>query len=699
MRYIVGIDVGGTFTDCVLVGEDGSVLTDKSFSVPGNPGEGMVQALENVTGGQQFTVESVLSSARAVAIGTTSLTNKLITRGGAKVGLITTKGHEDAVLVGRVLAKTEGLSEAEKTDFIQWGKPEPIVSRHLFKGVTERIDYKGKVIVALNRDEVAQAVEELVRDGVEAIAISLLWSFLNAKHELWIQEFIEKRYPAIYVALGSTVAPVLGEYERTNAAILSAHLGSAARRDMDTTKSLLGSRGLARPFLVMQSNGGCMWDEEVAIRPLNLIASGPVGGIIGAAKLGEHLGYRNIIVTDMGGTSFDVGVIADASPLLSDSAVHSRIRVALPHVEVISIGAGGGSIAWMDSASGLLKVGPQSAGSVPGPVAYDQGGLDPTVTDADVVLGRIDPNRFFNGRKKLNRAKAEAAIKEKIAATLGCDLFKAAKGMIDIVDSRMADLIRKLTVERGVDPRDFVLFAYGGAGPTHVGAYAREVGIRTVVISPYSSVFSALGIASADIVRVYSQSNPLRSPFDIERINSLFSRLEEQASRDLTARGLEAGPTTLSRILDMRFRHQVHQVKVPAPDGKLSLDDVDDIVQRFVGLYEQSFGQGTAVTEAGVEILTFHVVSTTRHASVALKESALEGHDPSAARSGSRPVYFEDDFVETPIFEHSRLASGNKISGPAIIEGANTTLPLHPGQEIIVDGYKNLLLHFAEEPT
>jgi N-methylhydantoinase A len=699
MRYIVGIDVGGTFTDCVLVGEDGSVLTDKSFSVPGNPGEGMVHALENVTGDRSITVDSVLSEARAVAIGTTSLTNKLITRGGAKVGLITTKGHEDAVLVGRVLAKTEGLSEAEKTDFLKWSKPEPIVSRHLFRGITERIDYKGKVIVALNRDEVAKAVDELVRDGVEAVAVSLLWSFLNPEHELWIQQFIEKRYPSIYVAIGSTVAPVLGEYERTNAAILSAHLGSAARRDMDTTKALLGSRGLSRPFLVMQSNGGCMWGEEVAIRPLNLIASGPVGGIIGAAKLGEQLGYRNIIATDMGGTSFDVGVIADGSPLLSDSAVHSRIKVALPHVEVISIGAGGGSIAWMDAATGILKVGPQSAGSVPGPVAYDQGGVEPTVTDADVILGRIDPDRFFNGRKKLNRAKAEAAIREKIAEPLRCDVFKAAKGMIDIVDSRMADLIRKLTVERGVDPRDFVLFAYGGAGATHVGAYAREVGIRTAVVSPYSSVFSALGIASSDIVRVYSQSNPLRSPFDIERINSLFSRLEQQASQDLAGRGLEAGPTTLSRFLDMRFGHQVHQVKVPAPDGELTSVDVDDIVQRFVALYEQSFGQGTAVTEAGVEILTFHVVSTTRHASLALNESALEGHDPSAARSGTRQVFFDDGFVETPIFEHGGLAPGNKISGPAIIEEANTTLPLHPGQEITVDGYRNLLLHFAEEPT
>ena len=257
-------------------------------------------------------------------------------------GLITTKGHEDAVVIGRIIAKSEGLSDAHKTDMLHWSKPESIVPRHRFKGISERMDYKGAVVVPLNHREVEAAVEELVADRVEAIAVSLLWSFLNPAHERWIQTYIEQHHPSVYVALSSTVAPVLGEYERTNATILSAHLGPAARREMDVTRDLLATRGLSRPFLAMQSNGGCMWSDEVASRPLNLLASGPAGGIIGAAKLGERLEYGNIIATDMGGTSFDVGVIADGSPLLSDIAVHDRIRMALPHVEVVSIGAGGG---------------------------------------------------------------------------------------------------------------------------------------------------------------------------------------------------------------------------------------------------------------------------------------------------------------------------------------------------------------------
>jgi N-methylhydantoinase A len=697
MKYVVGIDVGGTFTDCVVVDEDGSVVTDKSYTVPANPGEGMIAALENVAAGRD-PVDRILQNARAFAIGTTSLTNKLITRSGAKVGLITTRGHEDAILIGRIISKSEGLSEAEKADTLCWSKPEPIVARRHIRGISERIDYKGSVIVKLDESEVAQTVSGLVSEGVEAIAVCLLWGFINPAHELCIQSYIAKHHPSVYVAVGSSVAPVLGEYERTNSTILSAYLGTIARREMEVTKSLLGTRGLSRPFLVMQSNGGCMWDEEVPSAPLNLIASGPAGGIIGCAKLGERMGYRNIIATDMGGTSFDVGVIADGAPILADIAVHDRIRMALPHVDVVSIGAGGGSIAWVDESTGLLHVGPRSAGSVPGPVAYGQGGEEPTVTDADVVLGRIDPRRFFSGRRPLDHAKAETAIKTKVADVLGCDVHTAAKGIIDIVDARMGDLIRKLTIERGLDPRDFVLFAYGGAGPTHVGAYAREIGIRMAVVSPYASVFSALGIASSDVVRVYSLSRPLRSPFDPDRINAPFRELEETAKADFARRDVAPGDTTFARSLQMRFRHQTHQVKVPVSNAILTERDIEQISKSFIALYEQSFGRGTAVVEAGIEILTFQLVASTRHAALTLGKQQLGSADASAARSGSRRVYFDRAFVAAPVYEHARLMPGNKVGGPAIIESANTTMPLHLDQQLSVDAFSNLVIRFADTP-
>ncbi len=696
MRYVIGIDVGGTFTDCAIVDEEGRIFTDKSFTTPSNPGEGMVNALENVTTARNLLVNEVLRDARAVAIGTTSITNKLVTRGGAKVGLIATKGHEDSIFVGRILAKTAGLSEADRSDALSWSKPEPLVSRNLVKGINERIDYEGSVLVKLDDDEVVSIVRELVGQGVEAIGVCLLWAFINPVHELRIRDLIRKEYPDIYVAIGSAVAPVIGEYERTNATILSAHLGALAKHQMEITRSLLSTRGLTKPFLVMQTNGGCMWDDEAGSAPLNLIASGPVGGIIGTAKLGERMGYSNIIATDMGGTTFDVGVVADGLPILADIAVHARTRMALPHVEVVSIGAGGGSIAWVDSATGLLHVGPQSAGSVPGPVAYGNGGEEPTVTDADIVLGRIDPARFFNGRKKLDRTKAEAAIKTKVADPLGCDVYTAAKGILDIVDSRMGDLIRKLTIERGVDPRDFVLFSYGGAGPMHVGAYSKEVGIPLAVVAPQASVFSALGIAAADVVRVYTHSHPLRSPFDPKTINDLFERLEETARKDLAERSVTEGETNFARSVEMRFRHQVHQIKVPVPAQMIDAGVLKEVQDRFVTLYEQSFGAGTAVIQAGFEMLTFNVIATTCHGALNYAQVALGDTSPEKARSGSRPVYFDEGFIDTPIYEHSKLSPGNRIVGPAIIEAQNTTLPLHPGQLLTIDSYHNLTIHFGE---
>ena len=697
MRYVVGIDVGGTFTDCVIVDEQGTIHTDKSFTTPGNPGQGMIDALQNVTSGRGLVVDDVLRDARSVAIGTTSIINKLVTRGGARVGLITTKGHEDAIFVGRIIAKTEGLSDLDKSDALRWSKPEPLVGRDMVRGINERLDYRGSVLVALDENEVIAAVRDLVDRGAEAIAVCLLWAFINPVHELRIREIIRRHHPSVYVAVGSAVAPVLGEYERSNATIMSAHLGALAEREMELTRSLLATHGLARPFLVMQTNGGCAWADEAAAAPLNLIASGPVGGIIGAAKLGERMGYRNIIATDMGGTTFDVGVIADGAPILADIAVHERFRMAMPHVEVVSIGAGGGSIAWVEAATGLLHVGPQSAGSVPGPVAYGQGGTEPTVTDADVVLGRIDPARFFNGRKRLDRAAAEAAIRTKVADPIGCDVHTAASGILDIVDSRMGDLIRKLTIERGVDPRDFVLLSYGGAGPTHVGAYSREVGIRMAVVAPQAAVFSALGIASSDVVRAYSHSRPLRSPFDPDEVNTLFARLEQRARDSMSGRGTQEGRTALARSLEMRFRHQVHQIKVPAPSGVLDAAALAGVVERFVALYEQAFGRGTAVMAAGVEILTFNVVATTHHVTLDLATAAPGGRDADAARSGARPVYFDGRFMDTPVFEHGRLAPGNEIIGPAIVEGANTSVPLHPGQRLTVDRFGNLVIHFGGE--
>jgi N-methylhydantoinase A len=393
----------------------------------------------------------------------------------------------------------------------------------------------------------------------------------------------------------------------------------------------------------------------------------------------------------MGGTSFDVGLVVERQPRLSNTVLYERFRVHVPVVEVMSIGAGGGSIAWIDPLTRTLHVGPNSAGSLPGPVCYERGGTEPTVTDADIVLNRISAESFFGGRQRLNRDMAFRAIEQKIASSLGYDPIRAAKGIVDIVDARMADLIRKLTVERGLDPRDFVLFSYGGAGPVHVGAYGREIGVRFAVVSPYAPVFSALGIASSDIVRHYTKSEPMHAPFDGERMEQAFQGLEEKAVMDLRKSGVQDG-YSLHRSVNMRFRFQVHEIQVPVSSPLSGPAEVDRLIARFLDLYEQTFGRGTGLREAGVEVLTFHVISVVTTQQALIKKFSPGSPDPGSALRGSRSVFWEDSFLDTPVFDRPHLAPGNRISGPAIIEAPNTTILVHPGHRSWVDDYANIVI-------
>jgi len=441
----------------------------------------------------------------------------------------------------------------------------------------------------------------------------------------------------------------------------------------------------------MQSHGGLGWREEVEFQPVRALAAGPVGGVMGSAKLGALSSDANVICTDMGGTSFDVGLIIDGQPRFSNEAVIERHRIRIPTVEVNSVGAGGGSIAFVDPATSELRVGPQSAGSIPGPVCYRRGGLEPTVTDADVVLGRIDPESFFGGRALLDKNGALAAIREKIARPLGMDLVEAAKGILDIVDARMADLVRTLTVERGYDPRNFVLFAYGGAGPTHVGSYAREIGVKKVVIPMYASVLSAFGIAASDLRRHYSRAQPMREPFETAKIMAALEELEQSSRLDWARSGFDRERVSTLRFVDMRFHYQVHEIRVPVvkEDG---VDMAEGLIRRFVSLYEETFGVGSAIRQAGTEILTFHVVSVAPATKMALHRTELFGGGARPKPMASRRVYFTDSFDETPVYGIQNLHAGQGFPGPAIIEASNTTIVIHPHQSVEIDEYMNVVL-------
>lgn len=688
MKFIIGVDTGGTFTDCVAIGEDGSVIWDKAHTTPQDHTLGILESIGNTSARLGLSRSQLLSATVALGIGSTVGLNALLARAGAKTGLLTTRGHEDNLFIGRIHQKVAGLGEEEIKDVVHLDKATPLIPRALVCGINERVDYKGAVLAHLDLQEVESAAARLVQQGIESLAVCFLWSFMNSSHERAVRDLVEKRFPGIFVTLSSEVSPLLGEYERTATTAINASLGPIIARFMGRLLESLRSAGLSGPVLAMHSLGGVIPCEEAGDKAAHIMASGPVGGVMGAMNMGRMLGHKNIIVTDVGGTSFDVGLIVDGRPTLNRQPVFEKFTLAVPMIDVISIGAGGGSIAWVDAETRLLQVGPRSAGALPGPACYDQGGNEPTVTDANLVLGRIDAGSFFGGRKKLAYDLARKAIEEKVARPLGMDLLKAAKGILEIVDSHMADLVRRVTVEQGYHPSEFVIYAYGGGGPLHVGSYARDIGVSEVLVSPYAPVFSGFGIAGCDIQRQYTRSRPMTLPAPPAQFNAIFSDLEAAAIRDAVR---SAGELELERFLDMKFRRQVHNVRIPVPSGELRSQETDTLMVNFEEAYERIYGKGTAYRKAGVEVSNFIVTATTKTYKPKLKEDEWEGEDPEPARVGERQVYFEE-FIQTPVFSMELLRPGNRIAGPAIVESPATTLLLHPRQTARVDRSRNLLL-------
>ena len=478
MDYFIGVDTGGTFTDVVIMDEEGHLYFDKAFSTPKDPGQGIVAGLENCAKLIQpkVSMRDVLTQTRRFCHGTTVSTNALIQRRGARVGLIMTRGFEDTLIITRgPMGRALGISPAEAMDFIHTERAVPLVPKTLIRGVSERVDVDGDVILPLNDEDVLKAVRELIESGAESIAVCLLWSFRNNAHEKRIKELISSIAPRMGVSLSSEISPLIREFERTSTTVLNAYLGPVMVRYINNLREELTRQGLTRPVQLMKCSGGLTPPQYIEREAMTTLNSGPVGGVIASKYLAKTMGYQNVVTTDMGGTSFDVGVIYQGEvEEESTPFVAHGIPLQVPTVKVVTIGAGGGSIAWTDGRR--LMVGPQSAGADPGPACYDQGGTGPTVTDALLVLGLLDPENFFGGRKRLNRAKAEAAMLDKVARPLGLTIMEAAAGIYEIVTAKMADLIRKVTVGSGYDPRQFVIFAYGGASPAHCALYGEALG-------------------------------------------------------------------------------------------------------------------------------------------------------------------------------------------------------------------------------
>lgn len=698
----LGVDIGGTFTDLIMLGEDGDLVTTKALSTPGELEVGVLNAVEDAAAQRGMTGEELLAKIVAFGHGTTQATNAVIERDGARTGLVTTRGFGDTLAIQRLMGFTAGVP----IDLLGWYSrrryPEPIVPRHLVREVRERVDHAGKVLVPLDEEEVRVAVRSLIAEGVETFAIAFLWAFRNPEHERTVARIIREEQSGAYVSLSSEIAPVLGEYERTATAALNSYLAPKVVSYLDGIEQMLRKRGFKGAFSILNSAGGVMPVAEAARRPVTLVTSGPTGGVMGSIHLAKKLGYRNIITTDMGGTSFDVAIVVDGKPLMSTNHEAGGFHIATPMIEVRAIGAGGGSIARV--VDGQLRVGPDSAGARPGPACYGRGGRLATVTDADVVLGIIDPNTFLGGKMKLDRAAAAAALDEQIAKPLGLSLEQAAAGIRRIVDSQMADTLREVTIGRGFDPRDFVIFAYGGAGPVHCAGYGAELGVPKIVVPVTSMAHSAYGALAADLqfsserallMRGGGGARPLSEGLDVGHILTAFVELEAECTEAMGRAGVAADDVSLVRTTDLRYRRQTNDLIIAVGGGAVTEAALADLVARFEETYEQTYGKGSAFREAGIELTNVRVEAfgkarrpeiAARAASQAPTPTFRSIFEPAAGRR-----------MDCAVYNWRELPMGFTVDGPAVIEHPETSVFVAAAQIARLDANSNITIEQREE--
>ena len=694
--FLCGLDIGGTFTDCVLIDEHGRLTIAKAPSTPQDFAAGVLEALRRAGRRVNLDLETLLASITMLNHGTTAGTNAIIQRRGAKVGLLTTKGHNDVI---HIMRGSRGLSGQDIKLIVhipESSKPDPIIPKRLIRGISERVDCFGKVVVELNEDEARIAINELVAAGVEALAICFLWSFLEPAHERRVKELVQRLAPQLYVTCSYELAPKWGEYERTTAVALNAYIGPLTVGYLSRLDSQLKDLGYRPPLQITQCAGGTISVRKASSAPLLTLDSGPVSGVTGSLYLGEVMHEPNIITTDMGGTSFDVGVIHEGKAIVSYKSLVHQYEYFLPKVDVQTMGTGGGSKVWIDKTTRTIRVGPQSAGAAPGPICYGRGGTTPTTTDADVALGYLDPDNFAGGTMQLDRAGAEAGLKA-LADELGMGLLEFASGVAQIAEFQMADLVRKATIQKGLDPRDFVLFAFGGAGPVHMSVSAREAGIKRVIVpqGDTASTWCAFGAASADTLHVNEQARIMSSPFAVDRINDILADLEDKGRAQLEEDGIAPAHQRLRFSIDMRHRGQINEVEVDLTQTRLAPTELDDLRARFVRRYEQLYGRGAALPGARLECVTFRV----RASAVSRKPSLIAATELSTvisatAQTGARPIYWAEwkRLADTPIYDGYQLRPGNSIAGPVVIETTTTSIVVHPGQHVSMDALGNFII-------
>jgi N-methylhydantoinase A len=681
----LAIDIGGTFTDAMLIDEEtGSVSIAKVLTTPSDPSEGFMQVVDRALAVGKFEAGQV----RFVVHATTVATNSIIEGKIARSGFVTTEGFRDLLEIARQVRPTLYDTQFEKAP--------PLVPRDRAVGVRERLGPAGEVLLALEDDSVREAASLLRREKVESVAVCLLHSYVNPEHEQRVGAILAEELPGVPISLSSDVAPEFREYLRSSTTVINAVIRPVVQRYLQRIESRLADAGVQAELLVMQSSGGVFGSDAAARKPVFMVESGPAAGVIASAYLGETLGRPDILSFDMGGTTAKVGLIQDGQPSVTKDynvGGHtgagigglslSGYPVRTPVVDLVEIGAGGGSIAWVDS-GGLLRVGPQSAGADPGPVCYRRDGMEPTVTDANVVLGRLNPAYFLGGEIGLDVDGARAAIEERCAKPLGLSVTEAANGIVEIANAAMVNALHLISVQRGYDPREFVLVGFGGAGPAHANALARDAEMPTLLIPPSPGIFSATGLLTTDLKRDAATTIMRRlDDVDPHEVESVFAELERAGAEELTREGLTGDQVEFVRQIDMRYVGQSYELTIPAGDG---------LLERFHAEHDRVYG--FAAPAEPVELVSLRLTSVGRIAKPPVRSLAT---GPDVEPKERREVYFAEagGYVDCPIYDRYALPAGMSFAGPAVVEEFDSTTVVHPGFAVMVDGTSNLIIEKA----
>ena len=687
MRFRIGIDVGGTFTDLLVFDDAGNTAICKAPTTPLDPSQGVFAALTRAAQDQGLELKTFLENIDAIVHGTTITTNAVLTGNGARTAFITTRGFRD------LLGMRRGMKDGARYD-LRLAPPPALVQRALTLTVRERVNANGEEVLPLNEDDVREVAANLREAGVEAVAVSYLWSFLNPAHELRTREILEEHLPGVYLSISSEVLPQIRVYERHSTTALNSYCGPPLASYLGTLEQRLADNGFSGLLNIMQSNGGCMSPRVTSRFAVNTLLSGPAGGPGAGIHYGETHGYDNIITVDMGGTSFDVALVQDRNPVVSSENEVGGFHVAVPMLDIHTVGAGGGSVAGVDE-GGMLFVGPESAGAEPGPACYGKGGKKPTVTDADLLLGYLDDNYFHGGAMQLDREAATRAVQDAVATPLGVSVIDAAWGIYRMANSIMSNAVTVVTVQRGLDPRRFAMIVAGGAGPIHAVPIARELGITRLLVPRESSVFCAAGMLLSDLKHSYVRTCAMvGSLVDFQRIRDCLAEMASLARSTFQEEQVEESSIELKFSADLRYVGQFNEVEVTGlEDGVIDDAKWQTLVQNFHALHDERYGY--AMPEAEVELINVRLLATGLTPKPLNRKQDMQDEDASHAIKGERQAWFDDEMKSVPVYDAIALAPGNLLSGPAIVEQPTTTIVVPKGTDLQCDEWGNYLLSIA----